>query len=93
MPRLLPPRDLDVRALRRLLALLPVMLVVVTIVFLLIHLSPGDPAAVIENSVFLRINRNAKRTSCSSQSSSGRNTGRSPRVPKSFAVATSPRPK
>ena len=33
--------------LRRLLALLPVMLVVVTIVFLLIHLIPGDPAAVI----------------------------------------------
>jgi peptide/nickel transport system permease protein len=33
--------------LRRLLALLPVMLVVVTIVFFLIHLIPGDPVAVI----------------------------------------------
>src|SRR5437773_2616970 len=32
---------------RRLLALLPVMLVVVTVVFLLIHLIPGDPVAVI----------------------------------------------
>ncbi len=32
---------------RRLLALLPVMLVVVTIVFFLIHLIPGDPVAVI----------------------------------------------
>ena len=33
--------------LRRLFALVPVMLVVVTIVFLLIHLIPGDPVAVI----------------------------------------------
>jgi peptide/nickel transport system permease protein len=33
--------------LRRLMALLPVMLVVVTVVFLLIHLIPGDPVAVI----------------------------------------------
>ena len=33
--------------LRRLLALVPVMLVVVTIVFFLIHLIPGDPVAVI----------------------------------------------
>ena len=33
--------------LRRLLALLPVILVVVTIVFFLIHLIPGDPVAVI----------------------------------------------
>jgi peptide/nickel transport system permease protein len=33
--------------LRRLLALLPVMLVVVTVVFFLIHLIPGDPVAVI----------------------------------------------
>ena len=33
--------------LRRLVALLPVMLVVVTIVFFLIHLIPGDPVAVI----------------------------------------------
>jgi peptide/nickel transport system permease protein len=32
---------------RRLLALLPVMAVVVTIVFLLIHLIPGDPVAVM----------------------------------------------
>ncbi|MGH7334566.1 MAG: ABC transporter permease [Candidatus Rokuibacteriota bacterium] len=32
---------------RRLLALIPVMLVVVTVVFLLIHLIPGDPVAVI----------------------------------------------
>jgi peptide/nickel transport system permease protein len=32
---------------RRLLALLPVMLVVVTVVFFLIHLIPGDPVAVI----------------------------------------------
>ena len=32
---------------RRLLALLPVILVVVTVVFLLIHLIPGDPVAVI----------------------------------------------
>lgn len=33
--------------LRRLLAVLPVMAVVAVIVFLLIHLSPGDPAALI----------------------------------------------
>jgi peptide/nickel transport system permease protein len=33
--------------LRRVLALIPVMLVVVTVVFLLIHLIPGDPVAVI----------------------------------------------
>src|SRR5581483_306274 len=32
---------------RRLLALIPVMLVVVTVVFLLIHLIPGDPVAVM----------------------------------------------
>src|SRR6266849_525251 len=32
---------------RRLLAVIPVMLVVVTVVFLLIHLIPGDPVAVI----------------------------------------------
>jgi peptide/nickel transport system permease protein len=32
---------------RRILALLPVMLVVVTIVFLLIHLIPGDPVSVM----------------------------------------------
>ena len=33
--------------LRRLVATLPVMAVVAVIVFLLIHLSPGDPAALI----------------------------------------------
>ncbi|MBC7391701.1 MAG: ABC transporter permease, partial [Variovorax sp.] len=33
--------------LRRLLATLPVMAVVAVVVFLLIHLSPGDPAALI----------------------------------------------
>ena len=33
--------------LRRLLATLPVMGVVAVVVFLLIHLSPGDPAALI----------------------------------------------
>jgi peptide/nickel transport system permease protein len=33
--------------LRRILALIPVMVVVVTIVFLLIHLIPGDPVAVM----------------------------------------------
>src|SRR5581483_10085382 len=32
---------------RRLLALIPVMFVVVTLVFLLIHLIPGDPVAVM----------------------------------------------
>ena len=32
---------------RRLLAVIPVMVVVVTIVFLLIHLIPGDPVAVM----------------------------------------------
>ena len=32
---------------RRLLALIPVMAVVVTIVFFLIHLIPGDPVAVM----------------------------------------------
>ena len=32
---------------RRLLALIPVMIVVVTVVFLLIHLIPGDPVAVM----------------------------------------------
>src|SRR5437867_12015440 len=32
---------------RRLLAVIPVMMVVVTVVFLLIHLIPGDPVAVI----------------------------------------------
>src|SRR4030095_221211 len=32
---------------RRLLAVIPVMIVVVTIVFLLIHLIPGDPVSVI----------------------------------------------
>ncbi len=32
---------------RRLLATLPVMAVVAIVVFLLIHLSPGDPAALI----------------------------------------------
>src|SRR5712691_109911 len=32
---------------RRLLAVIPVMLIVVTVVFLLIHLIPGDPVAVI----------------------------------------------
>jgi peptide/nickel transport system permease protein len=33
--------------LRRLLAVIPVMLVVVTVIFLLIHLIPGDPVAVM----------------------------------------------
>ena len=33
--------------LRRLVATLPVMAVVAIVVFLLIHLSPGDPAALI----------------------------------------------
>jgi peptide/nickel transport system permease protein len=33
--------------LRRLLATIPVMLVVAVVVFLLLHLSPGDPAAII----------------------------------------------
>src|SRR5450830_1961002 len=33
--------------LKRLLATLPVMIVVALIVFMLIHLSPGDPAALI----------------------------------------------
>ena len=33
--------------LRRLVATLPVMAVVAVVVFLLIHLSPGDPAALI----------------------------------------------
>ena len=33
--------------LRRLAATLPVMTVVAVVVFLLIHLSPGDPAALI----------------------------------------------
>ena len=32
---------------RRVLALLPVMAVVVTVVFLLIHLIPGDPVSVM----------------------------------------------
>src|SRR6266581_7533557 len=32
---------------RRVLAVVPVMIIVVTIVFLLIHLIPGDPVAVI----------------------------------------------
>jgi len=32
---------------RRILALIPVMAVVVTVVFLLIHLIPGDPVAVM----------------------------------------------
>ena len=32
---------------RRVLAVIPVMIVVVTVVFLLIHLIPGDPVAVI----------------------------------------------
>jgi len=32
---------------RRILATIPVMLVVATFVFLLLHLTPGDPAAVI----------------------------------------------
>jgi peptide/nickel transport system permease protein len=33
--------------LRRIAAVIPVMAVVAVVVFLLIHLSPGDPAAVI----------------------------------------------
>ena len=33
--------------LRRIIATLPVMAVVAVVVFLLIHLSPGDPAALI----------------------------------------------
>ena len=33
--------------LRRLLALIPVALVVATVAFVLIHLAPGDPASVI----------------------------------------------
>ena len=33
--------------LRRLLAVIPVMVVVVTVVFLLIHLIPGDPASAM----------------------------------------------
>ena len=33
--------------LRRLLATIPVMTVVAVVVFMLIHLSPGDPAALI----------------------------------------------
>jgi peptide/nickel transport system permease protein len=36
-----------VYVLRRLLALIPVALVVATVAFVLIHLSPGDPAAII----------------------------------------------
>ncbi|MGH7397576.1 MAG: ABC transporter permease, partial [Candidatus Rokuibacteriota bacterium] len=32
---------------RRLLAVIPVMAVVVTVVFLLIHLIPGDPVSVM----------------------------------------------
>ena len=32
---------------RRLLALVPVALVVATVAFVLIHLAPGDPAAII----------------------------------------------
>ena len=32
---------------RRLLALVPVALVVATVAFVLIHLAPGDPASVI----------------------------------------------
>ncbi|MGE3798484.1 MAG: ABC transporter permease, partial [Thermomicrobiales bacterium] len=33
--------------LRRLLLLVPVMLIVGVVVFMLVHLTPGDPAAVI----------------------------------------------
>ena len=33
--------------LRRVLAVIPVMLVVATVTFVLIHLAPGDPASVI----------------------------------------------
>jgi peptide/nickel transport system permease protein len=32
---------------RRLLALIPVALVVATVAFILIHLAPGDPASII----------------------------------------------
>ena len=39
---------------RRLLALIPVGLVVATVAFLLIHLAPGNPASLIARSIFLR---------------------------------------
>ena len=38
--------------LRRLLATIPVMVVVALFVFLLLHLTPGDPAAVIAGAFF-----------------------------------------
>src|ERR1700749_3822812 len=45
--------------LRRLLATVPVMLVVAIVVFLLLHLSPGDPAAIIagDNATDLDVER------------------------------------
>ena len=38
---------MKIYVLRRLLAVVPVMLVVATVAFVLIHLAPGDPASVI----------------------------------------------
>src|SRR5207342_965216 len=42
-----PPLPVTAYLVRRLLSVIPVMAVVVTVVFLLIHLIPGDPVAVM----------------------------------------------
>ena len=57
--------------LRRVLAVIPVMLVVATVTFVLIHLAPGDPASIIAGPDATPDNARARYTPARSTPSSG----------------------
>ncbi len=70
--------------LRRLLALGPVMLVVATVAFVLLHLAPGDPASVIAgpyaSAEDVGVSAASSASTSPSWSSSGAGTGGSSRA-------------